>query len=381
MKKLIVIIFLSWVSLSWATNYYVDKNATGNNNGTSWADAWQSFSAINWNLLQPGDFLYISGGTDSTIYYETLNIQASGTAANLITIRNSYDAGHNGRVIIDGSDYTGNGIVIGTSASAAPDYIYVKGFEVRRFALGVHLRWAVEVITLDSLIITDNGERGMRVSGGDDGTGMITDGYAADSITIKNTTIITPVNLAAQTDGIYVQQAANTFIYNNYIHIRNLSPINNHSDALQSHYTRGWRIYNNVMIVDSNAQGMPIIIANQDDPDDGVIDSAIVYNNYFYMGGIWRDGAPWVAAGNTGWNNYYYDDNATQPPAVIINNTFVTNGPYVTAFHIEYPATMINNIFVQFGDAVGYGGANGYWLSTFRTSPTTPVDSIRHNLF
>ena len=31
MKKLIFIIFLSWVSLSWATNYYVYKNATGNN--------------------------------------------------------------------------------------------------------------------------------------------------------------------------------------------------------------------------------------------------------------------------------------------------------------------------------------------------------------
>jgi len=63
MYKLIVIIFLSWISLGWATNYYVDKNASGGNNGTSWANAWESFADINWALVAAGDIVYLSGVT------------------------------------------------------------------------------------------------------------------------------------------------------------------------------------------------------------------------------------------------------------------------------------------------------------------------------
>ncbi len=74
------------------TDHYVDKNATGGNNGTSWTDAWESFADISWGSIQPGNIIYISGGTDSTIYYEELHIgDVQGTAAYPITIRNSWD--------------------------------------------------------------------------------------------------------------------------------------------------------------------------------------------------------------------------------------------------------------------------------------------------
>ena len=67
--------------------WFVDKNATGANNGTSWENAWISFANINWNLILPGSTVYISGGSDLTVYNELLTIDASGTTANLITIR------------------------------------------------------------------------------------------------------------------------------------------------------------------------------------------------------------------------------------------------------------------------------------------------------
>ena len=95
------VLFLFISTITYATDYYVDKISSGQNNGTSWANAWQSFSAINWGSINPGDVLYISGGTDSTIYYERLVVGASGTPGNYVTVRNSYEAGHNGKVIIE----------------------------------------------------------------------------------------------------------------------------------------------------------------------------------------------------------------------------------------------------------------------------------------
>ena len=59
----ISVLFLFLCTIAYPSDYYVNKNASGQNNGTSWANAWQSFSDINWSLIQPGDVVYISGGT------------------------------------------------------------------------------------------------------------------------------------------------------------------------------------------------------------------------------------------------------------------------------------------------------------------------------
>ena len=96
----IFIIFICHVSTVWAANWYVDKDASGSNNGASWTNAWVSFSAINWSSVKPGDTIYISGGTTSKIYYEQLDIDANGSIGSPLTVRVGQDNGHNGTVII-----------------------------------------------------------------------------------------------------------------------------------------------------------------------------------------------------------------------------------------------------------------------------------------
>jgi hypothetical protein len=96
------------------TAYYVSKDGDGGN-GRSWATAWKPVNdygsngfdstitnplGINWNVLQPGDTLYIDGGssgvdyTSSGMFYPPV----SGTYENYIYIVKGQDAGHNGSV-------------------------------------------------------------------------------------------------------------------------------------------------------------------------------------------------------------------------------------------------------------------------------------------
>jgi chitodextrinase len=85
-----------------AANWYVDNAASGAKNGTSWTNAWQSFAAITWASIQPGDTLYISGGSTSKTYTETWTVGKSGTAALPITIAvDASNSSHNGTVIFD----------------------------------------------------------------------------------------------------------------------------------------------------------------------------------------------------------------------------------------------------------------------------------------
>lgn len=83
MKYLIVILFAFTLGIatSNAQNiWFVDPNATGDDTGRDWANAWNYLDSsswagnggINWNVIQPGDTIYISGGTDSTAYYPKL---------------------------------------------------------------------------------------------------------------------------------------------------------------------------------------------------------------------------------------------------------------------------------------------------------------------
>lgn len=93
-----------------AASWYVDNLASGSNAGTSWANAWQTFGAINWGSISAGDTLYLSGGSTSKIYYGTLTVGANGTSGNPITISRGVDTGHEGQVIWEMANTNGNAI-------------------------------------------------------------------------------------------------------------------------------------------------------------------------------------------------------------------------------------------------------------------------------
>src|SRR5208283_3151158 len=71
------------VRSTYKDNYYVKAQATGANNGSNWTNAWNELNQVNWSGIQPGDTIWLAGGT----YATSMNIQASGTSGNPIYIR------------------------------------------------------------------------------------------------------------------------------------------------------------------------------------------------------------------------------------------------------------------------------------------------------
>lgn len=88
------------------TTHYVSKGASGSNDGTSWANAWNELDQINWNNVDPGDTILIDGGSSSKTYEKSLVIGKSGTSSNPIVIKLASESGRNGKAIFWGGRST-----------------------------------------------------------------------------------------------------------------------------------------------------------------------------------------------------------------------------------------------------------------------------------
>lgn len=91
----LALILLS-ATVAHGATWYVDKDATGSNNGTSWANAWTNMPNVVWASFTAGDDLQIAEGW----YNSPPNINKTGTAANPITIRLAQDPARVGHVYI-----------------------------------------------------------------------------------------------------------------------------------------------------------------------------------------------------------------------------------------------------------------------------------------
>ncbi|MCH7772450.1 MAG: T9SS type A sorting domain-containing protein [Bacteroidetes bacterium] len=242
-NSLFVSIIISLGSIS-ATNYYVDKNASGNNNGSSWNDAWTSFSSINWGQINPGDILYISGGSSSKVYSEQLSVNASGTSGNNILITKGISPGHNGKVILDGGRSLSHNISLQGVKYVTVQYMTVRG---STGSGNVDIDGCTGLV-IDSLdIYADSGHGGISIK-------------TSSGVHLQRNYITTPANTSDQTDGIYSQKnTGKNYYHDNYIIISN-SNSSPHCDGIQSYKDKDLDIYNNYVEQDnsksSNAQGI-----------------------------------------------------------------------------------------------------------------------------
>jgi len=351
---LIVCIFLFHKGII-GKNYYVDKYASGSNTGTTWENAWNSFSSIEWTKLKAGDVLLISGGKDSTIYNETLMIEVSGSENSLFTIRNGLDPMHNGKVIID---VPNDGIRI-----IKKSYLKISNIEFKNVSHGVYIRGAntgdVNVIYLDSLKVFNFTKQGAISINGWSKPGFDS---TIDSVFIRYCTLTTSYPTKHQTDVIYAQYCNNLYILNNTLTVTSKIK-GSHTDGIQFvHNIYNITIANNTIInltdSDINNKCNGIMGAN-------LIGKGLFFNNIIY--------APNFK--NSGNNVFSYSNGSVSDAAgswYIFNNIFIGGGT-INLFKIEDKHAQIkNNIFYSIPTGTG---------QVFLRTPLEDWSQLDYNLY
>jgi hypothetical protein len=262
------------------TNWYVDNNASGSNNGTNWTNAWKSLNNINWNSISGGDTIFISGGTDSTVYNETLIIDQSGNSADRIVITKGLSTGHNGKVVIDGQNSRDYCVDFNYSQYITLSYIKCAN------AATTEIRMRASNCTISHCEIYHT--EGIMSLDMYDGSNNIIEYVTADESP-------TPVAGSFGGNGDFMQCSGggnNVFRYNN-ITLRD-EVTGDHTDALQFYFSNNpnetpinggtWEIYGNIIRhTDTkiyNAQGIYI-----EGLDRGILDNTnwYIYDNLIIL--------------------------------------------------------------------------------------------------
>jgi hypothetical protein len=85
--------------------YYVSRSGN-NQDGKTWATAWNDLDQIDWNVIKPGDTILLDGGQSQMVYGSTLSVKKSGTPEAPIYIQLSGEPDRNGRAVIFGGRST-----------------------------------------------------------------------------------------------------------------------------------------------------------------------------------------------------------------------------------------------------------------------------------
>lgn len=246
--------------------WFVDNTASGGNDGTNWTDAWESFADINWSALPVGDTIYVSGGSDSTVYNETLNIGKSGTNGNIIVVTKGLSETHNGKVVIDGQLTRSN-----TIETNGYDYITISYLKITNWTdNGIDMDGSSNALLSHCEFYQTDGQECIRIR---NSTNVIVEYCVSDQAE-------TPAN-SYSGNGDFMQAALGgeyTFRYNT-VTLRN-TVVTDHCDAFQFYFMTGdayvyGNFYQHLDTKTTNAQG---IFLNQ---STGM--TLYVYNNVAYF--------------------------------------------------------------------------------------------------
>lgn len=404
MKKIILIILLVCSALSFGqTRRYVNPNAVGGvYDGLSWTTGWRTFSAINWGALSGGGYLYLSGGTDSVVYSQTLDVGASGGWNNYFYIMpgkySPSPSGHSGRAIFDLGDVNNYGINVDSRS-----WVYIKGFEIRETgndAMRFYL--TARHCVADSLTIYNvNGSSIVAIGAGCGGA----QGYNMDNwdstdvvydIEVKNCYILSHEDQwPSVSDLTHWGCVRDIKIHDNIIWNRNVQSAappgqHVHMDDIQCYNAQGFTIYNNVLVIDSAVYGhnMIIDVQSRNGAEYSGVDECIVYNNMVYHGGHLASG------GNPSTQHYYnrwYGSTSDMAPTYVFHNTFFWANGSGPNFELQRKLIAKNNIMYDYGTLGGnpsvYGGEQtGFWSAYWAEGDPEyqyyiPIDSCTGNLF
>ena len=296
------LLFFSAPQISAQTNWYVSNTQQGANNGTSWANAWSTSTIVPENI-QPGDVVYLDGGSSSMTYSSTFNIGFNGSPSGIVTIKPGVDAGHNGTVIFNTGGST-RAINIQNNK-----YLRLLGLTFNNSG-GIFVdgnsAGATNVIYIDSCSFTNAQTQGSILLNGYNAGGAYT---YVDSVFIR-WNYIQNGQSSSQVDCIYMQYAENVFIIANTILNDNLTSTS-HVDCIQAGH-----VVNNLMIANNylyNA-GYTIAKPNQTLMLEELSGNIILYNNVLY------------APDQTGYMNQLVDKNANNAHSLtIVNNTIISS--------------------------------------------------------
>jgi hypothetical protein len=347
MKTLLLVIMAALTCFKVnSASWYVDNEAAGANNGTSWTDAWEDMNVVVWGGagVAPGDTLYISGGETSKTYTNTWTVTAHGTAANRITIRVGQDEGHNGHVYFDGEG-RGNQSELSFFSSISRNYITLDGSVDgearlsyinlvnsnsvaplgRNFCFGIYSSTGIENVY--KYINFSNVNSGMKLGygsvhnctfrvRGDAAITQLADGTGWDQILIYSNSVTILVKPGGGgPDGFQVRPG--TSVYNNAFRVEQVDYYTSgqHPDYIQGLNPRWFKFYNNVCINygDSGVTLAPFT------GSDGMQDIRI-YNNIFRQTELFDNVPEYIRfiTSNKQPNGFYKN-------IYIVNNLFADN--------------------------------------------------------
>lgn len=300
---------------SQSKSWYVDKNASGNNSGINWSNAWTSFSNIGWNSINAGDTLVISGGVNETTYYETLTIGRGN-----ITIKRSAEQNHNGKVIIDGQGVRSNGISNQVEANPRTnvvidgldkDKFIIKGYNYR----GIEIRHTPNQTIKNLTIYIDqpNAFSGIFLYGNE----YQLPPTFLTNILIENVNVLQDPGSysgSGDSDGMQIGGADGVTIRNCFIKLQN-SNSTPHSDCVQFYHSKNITIENNEFhnIGSASTDNKQVLYLTNVGGD------IIFRNNYFHHGQNSYGSAMAIEIYDNNWWTNYLDPGTFE----ITNNTVV----------------------------------------------------------